>query len=68
MAGNIIPTKGNLMAIKRTLTLAHMGFDLMDRKRNILVREMMARDKKMCIFARRSVNIPEDRLISNLNN
>lgn len=36
-----IPTKGNLMAQKRSLTLAYMGFDLMDRKRNILIREIM---------------------------
>lgn len=38
---NVIPTKGNLMALKRSLTLARLGFDLMDRKRNILIREMM---------------------------
>ena len=36
------PTKGNLMAAKRSLELADMGYDLMDKKRNILVREMMA--------------------------
>ncbi|MDR2671465.1 MAG: V-type ATP synthase subunit D [Oscillospiraceae bacterium] len=39
---NVIPTKGNLMAIKRSLSLARLGFDLMDRKRNILIREMMS--------------------------
>lgn len=38
---NVVPTKGNLMALNRTLTLARMGYDLMDRKRNILIREMM---------------------------
>lgn len=38
---NIVPTKGSLIAIGRTLTLARMGYDLMDRKRNILIREMM---------------------------
>jgi len=38
----LVPTKGNLIAVKRTLSLAKMGFDLMDKKRNILVREMMA--------------------------
>ncbi|MDR1692415.1 MAG: V-type ATP synthase subunit D [Oscillospiraceae bacterium] len=38
---SVVPTKGNLMAITRTLTLARMGYDLMDRKRNILIREMM---------------------------
>ena len=35
------PTKGNLMALHRTLALARMGYELMDRKRNILIREMM---------------------------
>lgn len=39
---NISPTKGNLLAAKKSLSLAEMGYDLMDRKRNILVREMMA--------------------------
>lgn len=38
---NVIPTKGNLMALKRSLTLARLGYDLMDRKRNILIREIM---------------------------
>ncbi len=38
---NIIPTKGNLLALKRSLALARLGFELMDRKRNILIREMM---------------------------
>jgi V/A-type H+-transporting ATPase subunit D len=41
MAENIFPTKGNLIAIKRSLALARLGYDLMDRKRNILIREMM---------------------------
>ncbi|MCL2121898.1 MAG: V-type ATP synthase subunit D [Clostridiales bacterium] len=36
-----IPTKGNLIAIKRSLELARQGYDLMDKKRNILVHEMM---------------------------
>ena len=35
------PTKGNLMAAKNSMKLAVNGYDLMDRKRNILVREMM---------------------------
>lgn len=37
----VFPTKGNLIATKKSLTLAKTGFDLMDRKRNILIREMM---------------------------
>lgn len=36
-----VPTKGNLMATKKSLQLAKVGFDLLDKKRNILVREMM---------------------------
>lgn len=39
---NVIPTKGNLIAIKRSLVLARLGYELMDRKRNILVREIMS--------------------------
>lgn len=38
----IVPTKSNLMATKRSLELARLGFDLLDRKRNIMMREMMA--------------------------
>lgn len=41
MAETIFPTKGNLIALKRSLALAKLGYDLMDRKRNILIREMM---------------------------
>ena len=36
------PTKSNLNAAKRSKTLASTGYDLMDRKRNILIRELMA--------------------------
>ncbi|MFA5006235.1 MAG: V-type ATP synthase subunit D [Candidatus Izemoplasmatales bacterium] len=36
-----IPTKGNLMAQKKSLALAKLGYDLMDRKRNVLIRELM---------------------------
>lgn len=36
-----IPTKANLMTLKKSLSLAKVGYDLMDRKRNILIREMM---------------------------
>lgn len=37
----IFATKGNLMNAQRSLALARTGFDLMDKKRNILIREMM---------------------------
>lgn len=35
------PTKGNLILAKNSLALARQGYDLMDRKRNILIRELM---------------------------
>ena len=38
---NMLPTKGNLMAAKRSRALARTGYELMDRKRNILIRELM---------------------------
>ena len=41
MANQVAPTKGNLIATKKSLSLASLGYDLMDRKRNILIREMM---------------------------
>ncbi len=37
----VLPTKGNLIATKHSLELASTGYELMDRKRNILTREMM---------------------------
>lgn len=37
----VSPTKGNLIASQKSLALARTGYELMDRKRNILVREMM---------------------------
>ncbi|MDE6475958.1 MAG: V-type ATP synthase subunit D [Erysipelotrichaceae bacterium] len=37
----VFPTKGNLIATKKSYSLAKLGYDLMDRKRNILTREMM---------------------------
>lgn len=38
---NTVPTKANLMAMQKSLSLAKLGYELMDRKKNILVREMM---------------------------
>ncbi len=42
MPQNTVPTKGNLMAAKNTLRLSKQGFEMLDKKRNILIREMMA--------------------------
>lgn len=41
MAEQVFPTKGNLINTKKSLALAKVGFELLDRKRNIIVREMM---------------------------
>lgn len=41
MDPNTFPTKGNLILAKNSLTLAKQGYDLMDKKRNILIRELM---------------------------
>lgn len=41
MNPNEFPTKGNLILAKNSLALARQGFELMDKKRNILIREMM---------------------------
>lgn len=35
------PTKGNLILAKNSLALSRQGYDLMDKKRNILIRELM---------------------------
>ncbi len=42
MAQQVFPTKGNLINTKKSLLLARLGYELMDRKRNILIREMMS--------------------------
>lgn len=41
MNTNTFPTKGNLILAKNSLKLARQGYDLMDKKRNILIRELM---------------------------
>ncbi len=42
MAEQIFPTKGNLINAKKSLALSQLGYELLDRKRNILIRELMA--------------------------
>ena len=37
----VVPTKGNLKTIKNSSNLAKIGLDLMNKKRSILVRELM---------------------------
>lgn len=41
MEPNAFPTKGNLILAKNSLALAKQGYELMDKKRNILIRELM---------------------------
>ena len=41
MDPNTFPTKGNLILAKNSLALSKQGYELMDKKRNILIREMM---------------------------
>ena len=42
----VFPTKGNLIIAKRSLKQAQLGYELMDRKRNILIREMVSLSDK----------------------
>ena len=41
MEPNTFPTKGNLILAKNSLALSKQGYELMDKKRNILMRELM---------------------------
>lgn len=41
LAQQVFPTKGNLILSKKALQLATLGYDLLDRKRNVLIRELM---------------------------
>ena len=41
MSISLTPTKSTLINLKRSLNLAKSGFDLIDKKRNILIKEMM---------------------------
>lgn len=42
MDNQSFPTKGNLILAKNSLVLARQGYELMDKKRNILIRELMS--------------------------
>lgn len=41
MAEQVFPTKGNLLNAQKSLALARLGYELLDKKRNILIRELM---------------------------
>lgn len=38
----VFPTKSNLIQTKKSLALASLGYDLLDRKRTIMLKEMMS--------------------------
>jgi len=40
---NVSPTKSNLLSAKSSLKLAKEGYQLLDKKRNVLIQEMMER-------------------------
>ena len=42
MAEQVFPTKGNLLNAQKSLALAKVGYELLDKKRNILIRELMS--------------------------
>ena len=42
MINNVFPTKSNLLQAKHSLSLAQLGYELLDKKRNIMLREMMS--------------------------
>lgn len=46
MDPNTFPTKGNLILAKNTLKLSYQGYELMDKKRNVLVREILELNEK----------------------
>ena len=45
MAIKVTPTKANLIASKNALILAEKGYDLLDKKRTVLIKEMMDLNK-----------------------
>lgn len=42
MEQNVFPTKSNLIQSRKSLELAGLGYDLLDKKRNVLLHEMMS--------------------------
>ena len=42
MSNQVVPAKSQLLATKKSLKLSKKGFEILDRKRNVLVREIMS--------------------------
>lgn len=53
----LFPTKGNLIRAKATLSLSRQGYELLDKKRNILVREMMSLIERANVIQKRIRNL-----------
>ncbi len=52
MSEKVVATKGNLISIKKSLALANLGYELLDKKRNVLIRELMGfveKAKQLCV-------------------
>lgn len=64
MAVQAVPTKGNLMNTKKSLSLAKNGYELLDRKRNILIREMMTLIEKANAIQQKIDNAYEEAYIA----
>ena len=46
MIQNIAPTKSNLLRTKDNLNLSRTGYNLIDKKRTVLIKEMMQQIEK----------------------
>ena len=46
MDPNTFPTKGNLILAQNTLRMSKQGYDLLDKKRNVLIHEIMNLNEK----------------------
>ena len=47
MDPNTFPTKGNLILTRNMLRLSKQGYDLLDKKRNVLIKEIMELDERI---------------------
>lgn len=46
MDTSLFPTKGNLILAKNTLMLSKQGYEILDKKRNVLIKEIMDLNEK----------------------
>ena len=56
----VAPTKSNLMKAKSSLDLSQKGYELLDKKRNVLIREMMVLVEKAKSIQAEIYDIIED--------